>query len=514
MNGSSTRIFQNVRYDLVLNDDNPNDYYFEPTGVDIKNLRKKMLPAGNKNDKKGAKVKDYKEKEAADYKKKLDEERDKEADEKGDAKETGSIFSKRGVKNRISNAGRARKKFGRSITNAGKALGKAGGKAFKSAKDEARGVAKDQLAISYKEDLEKFSEFLTKINYDRPAKAKQQMSKLLKRGKWGSDPSVKWSKIEKEIKDMDAKELKNYLSRETSFLARKGRQAKATGGAGASVIKGARSLGYNAIKGTAKSINEGTKKGSLGVVRKGIGAAGSKAFKGGKAIGKYAKGITTAQNNYNNVKIKSKHVEGLSEIEKFEKEKLREKVKEIKMLEKIIFKLSGQPSATRKRLNKLAKGASKGLKIAGKGLFKLGKKGIGFLNKIPGSKVGFGSSMRSIGKGFKMGSKGARAGIKRLKTFGGFASKGAGAGIRRLKTIGGGGAKLALKGVKAASKAAAATAAAIAAKTKTPVNDEPGLVCWNFTNLPPCLCLKIFAPVLCCTFLTEEKAKEQAKRLT
>ena len=79
MNGSSTRIFQNVRYDLVLNDDNPNDYYFEPTGPDVSALKEKMMPAGNKNteNKEGAKVKDYKiekaaakEKEAADYKKK------------------------------------------------------------------------------------------------------------------------------------------------------------------------------------------------------------------------------------------------------------------------------------------------------------------------------------------------------------------------------------------------------------------------------------------------------------
>ena len=56
------------------------------------------------------------------------------------------------------------------------------------------------------------------------------------------------------------------------------------------------------------------------------------------------------------------------------------------MLEKIIFKLSGQPSATRKRLNKLAKNAGKGLKFVGKGLYKLGKGGIGFLNKLPGVK--------------------------------------------------------------------------------------------------------------------------------
>ena len=81
-------------------------------------------------------------------------------------------------------------------------------KAIKSASDEIKGVAKDQLAITYKDDLEKFDKFLKEINYDRPAKAKQQMSKLLKRGKWGSDPSVKWSKIEKEIKGMNAKELK------------------------------------------------------------------------------------------------------------------------------------------------------------------------------------------------------------------------------------------------------------------------------------------------------------------
>ena len=159
-------------------------------------------------------------------------------------------------------------------------------------------------------------------------------------------------------------------------------------------------------------------------MRKGVGAAGSSVFKKGKAGVKYAKGITTAQNNYNNVNRKSKHVSDLQRIEEYDK-KLKEKVKEIKMLEKIIFKLSGQPSATRKRLNKLAKGATKGLKFAGKGLFKLGKKGVGFLNKIPGSKVGFGSSMRGMGKGFKMGRQGARAGMRRLKKFGGAASQGA-----------------------------------------------------------------------------------------
>ena len=56
------------------------------------------------------------------------------------------------------------------------------GKARKSYQicDEIKGVAKDQLAITYKDDLEKFDKFLKEINHDRPAKAKQQMSKLLK----------------------------------------------------------------------------------------------------------------------------------------------------------------------------------------------------------------------------------------------------------------------------------------------------------------------------------------------
>ena len=541
MNGSSTRIFQNVRYDLVLNDDNPNDYYFEPTGPKMSRVRAMERLKKKREKKKNrlqlitkaledagddeTKAKEIFLKGIEDKKIKIN--RKKETPDKvwEETKETyekkkAADYNKQ-IKKDLKDENKAQgknisQKIGKGITSIKKGV-KAVGKSVKDAPGKAITetfyTAKDQKSITYKDDLDDFEIMLTQKKYPSPAKAKQQMTKLLKRGRLGSDPSMKWSNIKEKIKDMDAKELKNYLSRETSFLAKKGRQAKATGSAGDKAVKGLFSGTYNAVKGAGKAANEITKQGSLGVVRQGVGAAGSKAFKGGKAIGKYAKGITTAQNNYNNVNKKSKHVTDLERIEEYDKKKLREKVKEIKMLEKIIFKLSGQPTATRKRLNKIGKGAVKGLKFAGKGLFKLGKKGVGFLNKIPGSKVGFGSSMRSMGKGFKMGSKGARAGIKRLKTFGGFASKGAGAGIRRLKTIGGGGAKLALKGVKAAGKAAAATAAAIAAKTKTPVNDEPGLVCWSCTNLPPCLILKIFAPVLCCTFLTEEKAKEQAKRL-
>lgn len=450
MNGSSTRIFQNVRYDLVLNDDNPNDYYFEPSGP-LKNPFNKYnnawkgLDKNKPADEEKAKAnfaKATKLKDDALNKRWENEKKKAEAAEEKRAKKSAIKKEKKELKRKKKEEARVKKEK------------------RKKEKKEAKVKKEEDDKIKLEKNAKDFFDSMDPPP-ENPLAIKDKIERLFKNDN-------NYEKIKKEA-GKTTKEKIEYLNRRLSNVSKIGRA---------------------------------------------LGTAGSKAFKGGKAIGKYAKGITTAQNNYNNVKIKSKHVEGLSEIEKFEKEKLREKVKEIKMLEKIIFKLSGQPSATRKRLNKLAKGASKGLKIAGKGLFKLGKKGIGFLNKIPGSKVGFGSSMRSMGKGFKMGSKGARAGIKRLKTFGGFASKGAGAGIRRLKTIGGGGAKLALKGVKAASKAAAATAAAIAAKTKTPVNDEPGLVCWNFTNLPPCLCLKIFAPVLCCTFLTEEKAKEQAKRLT
>lgn len=536
MNGSSTRIFQNVRYDLVLNDDNPNDYYFEPTGAkrvtrrlkeklkkrrDEEEKRLKLITKALKeteNDETTAKEKflkkikinsktetadkvweetkkRYEKKKEADYNKQIKD------DLKKENKEQGRTFLQKA------------KKLGGSIGKGVKAVRKSINDAPEKVSTELKGNAKDQKTITYKPQLEEFEKILSKKNYPRPAKAMKQMSKLLKRGWLGTNPAMKWPAIQKEIKDMDAKQLEIYLSKKSSILGIGGRMATSTGDAGDKAVKGLFSGTYNAVKGAGKAVNDYTKKGSIGIVRSGIGAAGSTAFKGGKVIGKYAKGITTAQNNYKNVKIKSKHVEGLSEIEKFEKKQLKEKVKEIKMLEKIIFKLSGQPSATRKRLNKLAKGASKGLKIGAKGLFKLGKKGVGFLNKIPGSKVGFGSSMRSMGKGFKMGSRGARAGMRRLKAFGGVAGQGARNIGRKFRGVGKSGAKLALKGAKAASMAAAATAAAIAAKTKTPLNDEPGLVCWNCTNLPPCLCLKIFAPILTCSFLTEEKARQQAKRL-
>ena len=191
-----------------------------------------------------------------------------------------------------------------SIKKRAKAVKKSIAEAPGKAATEIIGNAKDQQSITYKDDLDDFEKMLTQKKYPSPAKAKQQMTKLLKRGRLGSDPSMKWSNIKEKIKDMDAKELKNYLSRETSFLAKKGRQAKATSNVGKGTIKGVASFGYNAIKSGVKGANEITKQGSLGVVRQGVGAAGSKAFKGGKAIGKYAKGITTAQNNYNNVKVR------------------------------------------------------------------------------------------------------------------------------------------------------------------------------------------------------------------
>ena len=504
MNGSSTRIFQNVRYDLVLNDDNPNDYYFEPTG-DVKDLKKKMLPAGNnENNAEGGKVKEYKE------------DKNKEAKEKKESAEFDKTLKEKLSQENKEQGRTLRQKLKKGLTSVkkgAKAVGKSYKEGKKKVKAEISGSAKDQKAITYKPQLEEFEKILSDKKYPRPAKAMKQMSKLLKRGWLGTNPAMKWPAIKEEIKDMDAKQLEIYLSKKDSFLGRRIRQAKATGGAGDKAVKNLFSGSYNAVKGAGKAANEYTKKGSIGIVRSGIGAAGSKAFKGGKAIGRYAKGITTAQNNYNNVNRKSKHVSDLQRIEEFDKKKLKEKVKEIKMLEKIIFKLSGQPSATRKRLNKLAKNAGKGLKFAGKGLFKLGKKGIGFLKKLPGGKVGVGSSSRSIGKGFKMGSEGARATARRLKKFGGAASQGARNIGRKFRGIGKSGAKLALKGVKAASRAAERTARAIAEKTKTPVNDQPGLVCWNFTNLPPCLMCKCIAPCLTCSFDTEKKAREQAKRL-
>ena len=104
MNGSSTRIFQNVRYDLVLNDDNPNDYYFEPTGPDVSasGIKDQMLPAGNKNteNKEGAKVDEYKkekkqgEKEKPAAKKTKNTKKKRRLGKKGKNKQAKAIIKK------------------------------------------------------------------------------------------------------------------------------------------------------------------------------------------------------------------------------------------------------------------------------------------------------------------------------------------------------------------------------------------------------------------------------------
>ena len=238
--------------------------------------------------------------------------------------------------------------------------------------------------------------------------------------------------------------------------------------------------------------------------------ANSKAakFVGKKAKGGYEKasGITKRKKQLKGLANGVGILDILKEQEQMENEemgKIKNKMKQLKQLENLLFNLAN-PNLTMDRLKRGGALAKKGAKKLFGGLKKAGN----FLKGMPGGKLSARGTLNQL-KGLKrLSGKGV---AKFKKGFGALAGGGRRVGKAAGKVFGAGG-KMLGKGAKAAAALAGATAAAIAARTKTPLNDEPGFCVWMLTNLPCCLCLKIFAPTICCAESINDKAKAQAKR--
>jgi hypothetical protein len=315
-------------------------------------------------------------------------------------------------------------------------------------------------------------------------------------------------KKKKEIKKKETKEEK--LARRKK--ARSETKAARAGKAISNKAKKTAKWTGNKKKEVLNEFNKGAERisdSSLGVAARGIASGASS---GATSISRRVKGDTDKKGHLNEIKNKESVFDLLKneqELNKAEFGQLKTAMKDISDLERVIFKLSGQDSAAWKATKKGAALAAKGAKILGKGLFSAGKKGIGLINRIPGGKPMSARGALKMARGggaiLRKGSQGLKRGLSVLSSGG----KGASKALGKAFSTGGLAAKQA---AKRAAAAAAAASRALAKKMETPVNDEPGFCIWMFTNLPPCLLIKIFAPVCCCSALTEEKAESQAKR--
>jgi len=247
-------------------------------------------------------------------------------------------------------------------------------------------------------------------------------------------------------------------------------------------------------------------------ISKNVGRAAGKASSAAGTVDRWAKGDTKKKGHLNEIKNKESVFDLLKneqELNKAEFDQLKTAMKDISALERVIFKLSGQDGFEMRMAKKAGAMGLKGAKRLGKGLFAAGKKGIGLINRIPGGKPMSARGALKMARGggaiLRKGSQGLKRGLGVLSSGG----KGASKALGKAFSTGGLAAKQA---AKKAAAAAAAASRALAKKMETPVNDEPGFCIWMFTNCVPCLMIKIFAPVCCCSALTEEKAESQAKR--